>query len=48
MYVIFLGNIMGIARAPDESDSKLDRETDTTDYKSDQRFAEHMKNGLYL
>ncbi|XP_077297512.1 ATP-dependent RNA helicase l(1)G0007 isoform X1 [Arctopsyche grandis] len=37
-----IGNIMGIARAPDEEDTKHDKDTDVADYKSDQRFAEHM------
>lgn len=42
---MFLGNIMGIAKAPDEEDTRHDKDTDVADYKSDQRFAEHMMVG---
>lgn len=42
---MFLGNIMGIAKAPDEEDNRHDKDTDVADYKSDQRFAEHMMVG---
>lgn len=34
---------MGIKRQEEEADVKLDAETDTADYRSDQKFAEHMK-----
>ncbi|CAD7090916.1 unnamed protein product [Hermetia illucens] len=39
-----IGNIMGIEKKKDEEDAKYDEETDTTDYRKDQKFAEHMKN----
>ncbi|XP_026464368.1 pre-mRNA-splicing factor ATP-dependent RNA helicase PRP16-like [Ctenocephalides felis] len=39
-----IGNIMGIKKEEEEADSKLDAETDTADYRSDQKFAEHMKD----
>uniref|UniRef100_A0A1A9VNH9 RNA helicase n=1 Tax=Glossina austeni TaxID=7395 RepID=A0A1A9VNH9_GLOAU len=39
-----LGNIMGIEKKADEEDSKFDKETDTTDYRRDQKFADHMRN----
>lgn len=37
-----LGNIMGIEKKKDEEDAKYDAENDTTDYKKDQKFAQHM------
>lgn len=44
-FIIYLtGNIMGIKKEEEEADSKLDAETDTADYRSDQKFAEHMKD----
>lgn len=39
-----LGNIMGIEKKKDEEDAKYDAENDTTDYKKDQKFAQHMTN----
>lgn len=39
-----MGNIMGVEKKADEEDSKFDEETDTTDYRKDQKFAEHMKD----
>jgi pre-mRNA-splicing factor ATP-dependent RNA helicase DHX38/PRP16 len=39
-----LGNIMGIEKKKDEEDEKYDAENDKTDYKKDQKFAEHMDN----
>lgn len=39
-----LGNIMGIEKKKDEEDSKFDQETDTADYRKDQKFADHMKD----
>lgn len=47
MHLFISGNIMGIARAPDEADEKLDTNTDTADYRSDHKFAEHMMVGEY-
>ncbi|KAL7027917.1 hypothetical protein ACKWTF_005655 [Chironomus riparius] len=38
-----LGNIMGVAKKKDEDDAQYDAETDNTDYKKGQKFAEHMK-----
>ncbi|KAG5684933.1 hypothetical protein PVAND_014141 [Polypedilum vanderplanki] len=37
-----LGNIMGVEKKKDEEDAQYDAETDSTDYKKDQKFAEHM------
>jgi pre-mRNA-splicing factor ATP-dependent RNA helicase DHX38/PRP16 len=37
-----LGNIMGIEKKKDEDDAQYDAETDSTDYRKDQKFAEHM------
>lgn len=37
-----IGNIMGVEKKKDEDDAKYDEETDTTDYKKDQKFAQHM------
>lgn len=39
-----LGNIMGIEKKKDDEDSKFDADTDTADYKKDQKFAAHMEN----
>lgn len=39
-----LGNIIGVEKKKDEEDEKFDAETDTADYKKDQKFAEHMTN----
>jgi pre-mRNA-splicing factor ATP-dependent RNA helicase DHX38/PRP16 len=39
-----LGNIMGIEKKKDEEDDKFNADTDTADYKKDQKFAEHMTN----
>ena len=38
-----LGNIMGVEKKKDEDDAQYDAETDSTDYKKGQKFAEHMK-----
>lgn len=38
-----LGNIMGVKKQKDDDDAQYDAETDSTDYKKDQKFAEHMK-----
>lgn len=38
-----IGNIMGIKKKEDEEDKKYNKEDDTTDYKADHKFAEHMK-----
>lgn len=35
---------MGIEKKKDEDEEKFDADTDTADYKKDQKFAEHMKN----
>lgn len=37
-----LGNIMGVEKKKDEDDARYDAENDSTDYKKDQKFAEHM------
>nr|XP_036224851.1 pre-mRNA-splicing factor ATP-dependent RNA helicase PRP16 isoform X1 [Bactrocera oleae] len=39
-----LGNIMGIEKKVDEEDAKFDKDTDTADYRRDQKFAEHMRD----
>ncbi|XP_036342248.1 pre-mRNA-splicing factor ATP-dependent RNA helicase PRP16-like [Rhagoletis pomonella] len=39
-----LGNIMGIEKKIDEEDAKFDKDTDTADYRKDQKFAEHMRD----
>lgn len=39
-----LGNIMGIQKKADDEDEKFDQDTDTADYRKDQKFAEHMKD----
>lgn len=38
-----IGNILGVKKT-DEADEKQDMETDETDYKTDHKFAKHMKN----
>ncbi|CAG9766149.1 unnamed protein product [Ceutorhynchus assimilis] len=38
-----IGNIMGIKKKEDEEDKKYNKEDDSTDYKADHKFAEHMK-----
>lgn len=38
-----IGNILGVKKT-DEPDEKQDMEKDETDYKTDHKFAEHMKN----
>ncbi|XP_056646723.1 pre-mRNA-splicing factor ATP-dependent RNA helicase PRP16 [Diorhabda sublineata] len=38
------GNIMGIKKTEDEEDKKYNKEDDSTDYKTDHKFAEHMKD----
>lgn len=37
-----LGNIMGVEKVADEDDAKFNADTDTADYRKDQKFAEHM------
>jgi pre-mRNA-splicing factor ATP-dependent RNA helicase DHX38/PRP16 len=37
-----IGNIMGIEKKKDDDDANYDAETDSTDYKKGQKFAEHM------
>ncbi|XP_018563364.1 pre-mRNA-splicing factor ATP-dependent RNA helicase PRP16 [Anoplophora glabripennis] len=39
-----IGNIMGIKKKEDEEDKKFNKEDDTTDYRADHKFAEHMKD----
>lgn len=39
-----IGNIMGIKKEKDKEDEKFDAETDTADYKKDQKYADHMFN----
>lgn len=39
-----LGNIMGVEKKKDDEDGKFDADTDTADYRKDQKFAEHMTN----
>ena len=39
-----LGNIIGVEKKKDDEDGKFDADTDTADYKKDQKFAEHMMN----
>lgn len=41
--LFFIGNIMGIKKKEDEDDKRYNKEDDTADYKTDQKFAEHMK-----
>lgn len=38
-----IGNIMGVKKKEDDKDERLDEEGET-DYKTDQQFAEHIKN----
>ncbi|XP_060516896.1 pre-mRNA-splicing factor ATP-dependent RNA helicase PRP16 [Cylas formicarius] len=38
-----IGNIMGIKKKEEEEDRKYNKEDDSTDYKADHKFAEHMK-----
>lgn len=38
-----IGNIMGIKKKEDEEDARYNKEDDSADYKTDQKFAEHMK-----
>ncbi|XP_066259439.1 pre-mRNA-splicing factor ATP-dependent RNA helicase PRP16 [Euwallacea similis] len=38
-----IGNIMRIKKKEDEEDKKYNKEDDSTDYKADHKFAEHMK-----
>lgn len=37
-----MGNIMGIEKKKDDDDNKFNADTDETDYRKDQKFAEHM------
>ena len=39
-----MGNIMGVEKKKDEDDAKFDADTDTADYRRDQKFADHMNN----
>lgn len=39
-----IGNIMGIKKKEDEDDKRFNKDDDTADYKTDQKFAEHMKS----
>lgn len=39
-----MGNIMGVEKKRDEDDEKFDEETDTADYRKDQKFADHMRD----
>ncbi|XP_055537678.1 pre-mRNA-splicing factor ATP-dependent RNA helicase PRP16 [Wyeomyia smithii] len=39
-----LGNIMGVAKKQDDEDAKYDADTDTADYRKDQKFAQHMQD----
>lgn len=39
-----IGNIMGVKKIKDEDDDKFDEETDTADYRKNQKFADHMTN----
>lgn len=39
-----LGNIMGIEKKNDEEDDKFDKDSDTADYRKDQKFADHMRD----
>lgn len=38
-----IGNIMGIKKKEDEEDKKYNKEDDSADYRTDQKFADHMK-----
>lgn len=37
-----IGNIMGVEKTKDDEDGKYDEQNDRTDYKKDQKFAQHM------
>ncbi|KAK5642286.1 hypothetical protein RI129_008453 [Pyrocoelia pectoralis] len=37
-----IGNIMGIKKKEDEEDVRYNKDSDSTDYKTDQKFADHM------
>lgn len=37
-----IGNIMGIEKKVEEEETKFNQETDTADYRKDQKFAQHM------
>ncbi|XP_044269534.1 pre-mRNA-splicing factor ATP-dependent RNA helicase PRP16 [Tribolium madens] len=39
-----IGNIMGIKKKEEEEDKRFNKDDDTADYKTDQKFAEHMKS----
>ncbi|KAL3275444.1 hypothetical protein HHI36_020205 [Cryptolaemus montrouzieri] len=39
-----IGNIMGIKKKEDEEDKRFNKDDDSADYKTDQKFAEHMKS----
>lgn len=39
-----IGNIMGIKKKEDEDDKNFNKDEDVADYKTDHKFAEHMKN----
>lgn len=39
-----IGNIMGIKKKEDEEDKRLNKDDDSTDYRTDQKFADHMKD----
>lgn len=39
-----IGNIMGIKKKEDEEDKRFNKDDDRADYKTDQKFAEHMKS----
>lgn len=42
LIAFILGNIMGIKKKDEEEDQAHDKDSDTTDYKAGQKFAEHM------
>lgn len=37
-----MGNILGIKKKVDDEDAKYNKDDDSTDYKTDHKFAEHM------
>lgn len=39
-----IGNIMGVKKKADDEDGKFDADTDTADYKKDQKYADHMQD----
>lgn len=39
-----IGNIMGIKKKEEEDDKNFNKDEDVADYKTDHKFAEHMKN----